>query len=317
MQLPSNKVGFVLIFVVLSVASTIFFTKIGINDGLTDLQNVELLVGRNTDTIRKSGDADEDGLADWQEELWKTDPSNPDTDGDGTDDGAEIAADRDPSVKGPNDILIQPSDYFQSEVDFSNFASGTVSDKLSVDLFSKYLNLKLKGDVTGEQQTKLADDVAQKIAGESQLKNYFSMGDLTIVASTKESVAVYGDEFAQTSVRYLKQMDSYKNLSEGPYLKNMSQTYKDFAMTMSQIDVPTVTQDVHIQIINQLYKAGIMFDYMTRSDQDPVSAMMIIGQYDAGQKTEGALYTSLAQYYKNNGIIFTDTVTINFWKSFE
>jgi hypothetical protein len=317
MQLPSNKVGFILIFVVLCVASTIFFSKVGIRGELSDLQNVDLLVARNTDTIQKSGDGDLDGLSDWQEELWKSDPENPDTDGDGTNDGDEIAADRDPTIAGPNDILIQPSDYFQSEVDFSNFASGTPSDKLSIDLFSKYLNLKQKGTISAEDQSKLADEVAQNVVGEAQLKNQFSLDSMTIVASTKESVKTYGDEFAQTSVRYLQQMDSYKALSEVPYLAKMSEAYKDFAMAMSQIDVPSVAQDVHLQIINQLYKAGTMFDFMTRSDEDPVSAMLIIGQYQAGQQNEAALYTSLAQYFKNNGIIFDDTVTVNFWKYFE
>lgn len=48
-------------------------------------------------------DDDADGLKNWQEALWRTDPKNPDTDGDGTNDGSEIRAGRNPLVPGPND----------------------------------------------------------------------------------------------------------------------------------------------------------------------------------------------------------------------
>jgi len=50
-------------------------------------------------------DYDFDGLADWEEEIYKTDPTNPDTDGDGYLDGEEVASGFDPTKKAPNDKL--------------------------------------------------------------------------------------------------------------------------------------------------------------------------------------------------------------------
>ena len=316
MQLPSNKVGFILVFVVLCVASTIFFSKVQKNTTLKDLSNVDLLVVRNTDAIAKSGDGDLDGLADWQEELWKSDKDNPDTDGDGTSDGDEIAADRDPSIPGPNDKLVQPSDYFQSDVDFSNFASGTVSDRLSIDLFAKYLNLKQQGTVSVENQEKLVTEVSQKATADARLQDNFDMSELSITGSTKETVSQYGTDFAQISISYLATMDSYKSLSESQYVSRMAAAYKDFATAMADIAVPTVAQDIHIQIVNQLWRTGIMFETVGDAEEDPLRAMVVIGQYEAGQKQEAALYTSLADYFKTNGIIFNDDATVRFWNYF-
>jgi len=48
-------------------------------------------------------DHDYDGLADWEEELYGTDPNNPDTDGDGYLDGEEVASGYNPAKKAPND----------------------------------------------------------------------------------------------------------------------------------------------------------------------------------------------------------------------
>src|SRR2546423_718695 len=72
------------------------------------ISNSNNLIAANTVGIEQNlldKDSDNDGLKDWEETLWKTDPHNPDTDGDGTPDGQEVKEGRNPSVKGPNDKL--------------------------------------------------------------------------------------------------------------------------------------------------------------------------------------------------------------------
>ncbi|MEX2498854.1 MAG: FG-GAP-like repeat-containing protein [Wenzhouxiangellaceae bacterium] len=56
-------------------------------------------------------DPDGDGLATWKEIAYETlDPRNPDTDGDGVEDGAELCAGTDPTVPGDADALARDSD---------------------------------------------------------------------------------------------------------------------------------------------------------------------------------------------------------------
>ncbi len=50
-------------------------------------------------------DADNDGLKNWEEEIYKTDARNPDSDGDGYLDGEEVASGYDPTIAAPNDAL--------------------------------------------------------------------------------------------------------------------------------------------------------------------------------------------------------------------
>ena len=63
----------------------------------------QLAQGFNMENI--IDDHDFDGLADWEEKIHKTDPNNPDTDGDGYLDGEEVASGFDPTKKAPNDKL--------------------------------------------------------------------------------------------------------------------------------------------------------------------------------------------------------------------
>ncbi len=50
-------------------------------------------------------DDDYDGLAAWEEALWETDPTNPDSDGDGVDDGIEVRVGRNPRDASSEDTL--------------------------------------------------------------------------------------------------------------------------------------------------------------------------------------------------------------------
>ena len=51
-------------------------------------------------------DADADGLANIEEIEWETDPNNPDSDTDGTNDGDEVTIGRDPLLNEPVLIVI-------------------------------------------------------------------------------------------------------------------------------------------------------------------------------------------------------------------
>jgi len=62
------------------------------------------LWGGNEQLIESQNkDSDNDGLRDWEEELYKTDPNNQDTDDDGYLDGEEINSDHNPLIKAPGD----------------------------------------------------------------------------------------------------------------------------------------------------------------------------------------------------------------------
>ncbi len=65
------------------------------------------LLGSRTSEVFQENfkDSDNDGLRDWEEELFHTNPNNPDTDGDGYLDGEEIDSGHNPLVKAPGDKI--------------------------------------------------------------------------------------------------------------------------------------------------------------------------------------------------------------------
>ncbi len=70
-------------------------------------------ISQGINSQKIADDLDNDGLAAWEEEIYRTDPNNPDTDGDGYLDGEEVAAGYDPTKPAPDDRLNNDNDSTQ------------------------------------------------------------------------------------------------------------------------------------------------------------------------------------------------------------
>jgi len=87
---------------ILLIGGLIFVLKYADKESLTKVK----LAGKTFKVSKESlKDSDNDGLKDWEEELFGTDPFNPDTDGDGYLDGEEVDSGHNPLVKAPGDKL--------------------------------------------------------------------------------------------------------------------------------------------------------------------------------------------------------------------
>ena len=89
-------------------------------------------------------DSDKDGLKNWEEALWGTDPNNSDTDGDGTPDGEEVGLGRNPTIKGPNDKVSPPVADTGENGSTQNEAS-TATSRVARATFAQYLQAKQNG----------------------------------------------------------------------------------------------------------------------------------------------------------------------------
>jgi len=103
MKLPSIKklpIIPVLVAIFLATGLLLFVNAYSKRGAFSQLNSSE---GREILIESQNIDSDNDGLKNWEEELYKTDYMNPDTDGDGYLDGEEINSGHNPLVKAPGD----------------------------------------------------------------------------------------------------------------------------------------------------------------------------------------------------------------------
>lgn len=142
-------------------------------------------------------DTDKDGLKDWEEAIYRTDPAKADTDGDGTKDGDEIAMSRDPLVKGPKDQMATSTDEIvNSPYLLPNNLTGLLAEKFGVNVIVPKLS--------GSQRPLDLEEIANQITDETlqgpAQQNYFSEKDVKVAQDNSEAALTkYGQDLTDAA----------------------------------------------------------------------------------------------------------------------
>ena len=134
----SKKVAIALAIFVIIVGGAFLATK---TKSRISYQNEEIVATAQSEKLNK--DSDGDGLKDWEEELWRTDPNKPDTNGDGINDFEEIRMGINPIGTSTTDMLSTTT--LATKVNPSIESDLTDTDKFSRELFAKYVGEKQNG----------------------------------------------------------------------------------------------------------------------------------------------------------------------------
>lgn len=243
-------------------------------------------------------DSDGDGIYDWEEGLWGTDPENKDSDGDGVTDGDEIKADK-KQIQDKNNLddSTIPSDknLNQTEIFARQLFSAASLAKQSGGLTSGSLDSFSKAFGKSVSEAKIAD-----VYNSSQIK------------LTDMNAAAYKKEIAEIFKPYLDSGISADNaiyrLSSGDIaaendIEKLSELYHDISNKLILSPAPYTMAGAHLSLANNTAKLSIAMINMKNLGEDPVLATVGFNQYETYiSEIEKALKT-IGDYFKAGGII--------------
>jgi len=314
--LPSKKIQ-ALIIVVLALFVSYFLYTTNIKDKILSVLQGVSQVGQlefaDLKTVEADKDIDKDGLRDWQEALWKTDSNNPDTDGDGTLDGKEVAEGRDPTIAGPNDTLIETRGVTaEDSLSLSksiNENPDNLSTTLSRGLFAQFMSLEQSGQLNEQTQEELVLNAVSGISLD-QIPPRYSIADIKVVPTDVVSLKTYGNGLARAINNYQSTVGSYSNNNFA--LVNYEKMLAEFAV----LPVPSSIGLTHVQFINTTHVAYVALSSLADYQIDPVKALLSLKTFeDSGNKSQEIL-AIIAKEFKNNGIIFSATEPGNIWNTY-
>jgi hypothetical protein len=274
-------------------------------------------ISGNSKYIEK--DSDNDGLKNWEETLWRTDPKNPDTDGDGANDGEEIKLNRNPLVAGPNDKL-------ESFAKTKNQKRGeTLTQKLGRTLFSQYFILKDSDQLNEVAEKKIIQSFLENLREENPAKKY-SLKDLKIINSnTKKTVELYinsvglilkdFDGIQKSELEIMEEiitgeLDGAKQISERQKqtkLKKLAEynaVYEKVIEKLLKISVPSNYKEIHLGFINNFSNTNQAVKAMKELLNDPAEALLGMRWYLDEVKQAGEILKALGSMLKAEGIRF-------------
>ncbi len=252
-------------------------------------------------------DSDNDGLPDWQEELYGTDPNNPDTDGDGYSDSQEVELSRNPyplplgekynitqkilNQEALQNVLLsylsQKAEYLESHPEISDPAQFSA-------LTDPSIIKKMAEQSIDESQDYLMGPNQEHLSGLSEIFD-ISISDEQIKISednSKQAIQFYIYEISQwlNSDIFFLQNEALQIISyalENHDFDNLDKLIKlndEWIDQMKEITVPSSWKEIHKQGLATIILFRNIFISLRDMENDPFKA------YYATEKLEELSY---------------------------
>ena len=280
-MLKNKRVILVALAVVFLVS--IFFIKTKSQWTNEETASAGLVSGNEILSDILSRDTDKDGILDWEEGLWGTDPTKRDTNDDGVSDREEIA-----KLKAERMANAESGE----EISYTDDENLTQTDKFARELFSTVVALNQTGEIDDNTVQQITDSLTLQIQNPVQRK-VFTMTDLKV--TNDNSLATYkkysddtdiifqnkypfDEEVANTLQKFISEgedPDANILIELDPVIKNLGEMVEG----MTKINVPSSIATLHLDITNALQRVMENLSDIRAFDSDPITTIGAINQY--------------------------------------
>ncbi len=232
-------------------------------------------------------DSDKDRVKDWEEELWGTDPYNPDTLGRGFGDLAEINKKRATLPKTATD---------------TKNGNLTETDAFTQQLFASIMALKQDGSMTDETMSDVSSSIVENLKKEAEEKQYYALSDLKIVPAGTSSVISYQKDMARVAKKYsnaglgkeITALAKAVDKKDSGSLKGLDKTttiYRHLLDETLSVTVPKNLAPNHLIIVNSYRNIIESLGNAEKIFSDPIVGLVEVARY---RNSSNLLILSLA-----------------------
>ncbi len=263
-------------------------------------------------------DSDKDGLKDWEEELWHTDPLNSDTDGDGMGDAEEIKNGRNPVIAGPNNLLDSATVATKINPDAKKEVPDT--ERFARELFATYLSTRREGlplsqneiaNIVSTVSASVPDEAAQLFT-EKDAKTFGDESDRALRtygnalgAVLKKPWPSRENELAifERAIQDPNQETARLDLAN---LTPISLAYGTIGKAVIKIPVPQGALSLHMRFANTSMEVGESIRGMGVALDDPIKTISAVARYLDAAPRLGESLLALRNFLETHGISFSE-----------
>jgi hypothetical protein len=241
-------------------------------------------------------DTDTDGLPDWQEALYGTDPNKADTDGDGVTDGEAAAQGK----LTPSSLAVQlpgeetgtsSPEQILSEIPGVDPAPGSITEQFSRDFLQRIVDESRGAPLTEEQKQQLATQLFAEYSAKAAtlfVSKYSAVSvrtDLSVsISSYAGSVEeiMYAHDVPAEANQPLPLMEALiKNDDESarPKLEQLAESYAAITADLVALRVPPALSEQHIALVRGFDSLAKATEVVTEFERDPLAVMGALSQF--------------------------------------
>ena len=271
-------------------------------------QEAGLIYGDETLEGLVNKDTDGDGVLDWEEGLWGTDPTKKDTNDDGTPDNVEIAKMKFASGEGGGELSLE------SDASPNGTETLTETDKFSREFFSTVATLNQTGAVDQETADKLGESLSAQIQN-TVPKKVFLLSDFKIIKDDSMQAiknynnvlnTLYTQKSATTTRPVMNILQDFvidENNVDTSVLPELDPTIAEMKEKMDgmlKMTVPQSLASLHLDIINGFQRLLENLNNLKLYDADTIVALTAINQYETNANLLIEAMTNLENQIKKN-----------------
>lgn len=223
-------------------------------------------------------DTDQDGVLDWEEGLWGTNPTKGDTNDDGVSDNVEIA-----KIKEQQGRTTETTE---------DIAKLTQTDKFSRELFATVAVLNQNGQMDQAMIDKLSSSLAEHIQN-SPPKKVYTLSNLKVIKSnTTQAIKTYNTALENLQKKYpakrsvMDVLQEFSGSGDEPDISVLSELdpiieqISNIINAVIKISVPQSLSALHLDFLNAMQKLLENINDIQLYETDTILALGAISQYD-------------------------------------
>lgn len=263
-------------------------------------------------------DTDSDGLPDWEEALYGTDPATADSKHLGMTDGEAVAKGL-IVPKAIADIQVGASTSDGTRVDGLPPApkEGTLTAAFAQSFFTLYMQAKERaggGDLSQDELNQVVNDALQNLAATVKpAPDFKSSADLSVAgtgpaaltafAANAEAVLLANTSSATTTpLANLRQAVMEGDTRALTRLTSLATMYRTSASGLAQLAVPQELAGAHLAVVNVLMRMSQLASDFSRVEDDPLVAILALGQYTTVGQALDSAFIQVANVYAAAGV---------------
>lgn len=231
-------------------------------------------------------DTDADGLPDWQEALYGTDPVNPNSFSAELTDGEAVAQ----GLLTPQSLASKvPKD--EGMISGLDVADDSLTARFSREFFARYFSTRGNAPPSSEEVLVFVNDAVAELSAERLATDAFTVNDLELSPNTgAEALTNYAalveDALVENSVpadrtdlEYFAEAVEKGSADSLSKLADISGGYEAVASALMAIPAPEEVALAHLELANALARLGEATGDLAALKSDPIRTLLGIGGY--------------------------------------